>query len=147
MFLHCTGVHEVTLCKDANGRCGISLHPVNKGVFVCFIQRDSPAALSGLRFGDQILSVRLCVHVLIHLKPWFIIIWHKDYVMLCYIIQKSTQHKRCKNRNWVNFLVHIVHQQPGSQSNHIHVAQMQCVGYTSRLIYAWFTIWRSEWVS
>ena len=51
------GVHEVTLCKDAKGKCGVSLHPVNKGVFVCFIQKDSPAALSGLRFGDQILSV------------------------------------------------------------------------------------------
>ena len=59
VFLQCAGVHEVTLCKDAKGRCGISLHPVNKGIFVCFIQRDSPAALSGLRFGDQILLVRL----------------------------------------------------------------------------------------
>ena len=57
------GVHEVTLCKDAKGKCGVSLHPVNKGVFVCFIQKDSPAALSGLRFGDQILSV--C-----HYCPW-----------------------------------------------------------------------------
>ena len=71
LFLHCTGVHEVTLCKDAKGRCGISLHPVNKGVFVCFIQRDSPAALSGLRFGDQILSVRLAY--MCFYTSWFMI--------------------------------------------------------------------------
>ena len=29
MFLHCTGVHEVTLCKDAKDRCGISLHLIS----------------------------------------------------------------------------------------------------------------------
>merc|ERR1712157_668254 len=30
---------------------------VNKGVFVCLVAKDSPAALGGLRFGDQILQI------------------------------------------------------------------------------------------
>lgn len=30
---------------------------VNNGVFVCFVLKDSPAALGGLRFGDQILQI------------------------------------------------------------------------------------------
>lgn len=30
---------------------------VNNGVFVCFILKNSPAALGGLRFGDQILRI------------------------------------------------------------------------------------------
>jgi len=53
----CLGVREVVLCKDAKGKCGISFHAVNKGVFVCFVQKNSPAAMAGVRFGDQILTV------------------------------------------------------------------------------------------
>ena len=53
----CTGVREVVLCKDAKGKCGVSFHAVNKGVFVCFVQKNSPAAMAGVRFGDQILTV------------------------------------------------------------------------------------------
>ena len=52
------GVREVILCKDAKGKCGISMYSVNKGVFVCFVQKGSPAAMAGVRFGDQILTVR-----------------------------------------------------------------------------------------
>lgn len=51
------GVREVVLCKDAKGKCGISFHAVNKGVFVCFVQKNSPAAMAGVRFGDQILTI------------------------------------------------------------------------------------------
>ena len=51
------GVREVVLCKDAKGKCGMSIHTQSKGVFVCFVLRNSPAALAGLRFGDQILMV------------------------------------------------------------------------------------------
>ena len=45
------------LCKDQNGKIGIRVHSVNNGVFVCLITKGSPAALAGLRFGDQILDI------------------------------------------------------------------------------------------
>ena len=51
----------MVICKDAKGKCGVSLFSVNKGVFVCYVAGGSPAALGGLRFGDQILTVRLRV--------------------------------------------------------------------------------------
>ena len=51
------GIREVVLCKDAKGKCGVSFHSESKGVFVCFVQNGSPAAMAGLRFGDQILQV------------------------------------------------------------------------------------------
>jgi syntenin-1 len=50
------GIREVTLCKDAKGKCGVSFHAESKGVFICFVQANSPAAMAGLRFGDQILQ-------------------------------------------------------------------------------------------
>ena len=56
-----TGVREVVLCKDQKGKCGLSLYHVNKGVFVCFVGKGSPAAMAGIRFGDQILTVSLHV--------------------------------------------------------------------------------------
>jgi syntenin-1 len=30
---------------------------ISKGVFVCLVVKGSPAALAGLRFGDQILQI------------------------------------------------------------------------------------------
>merc|ERR1719334_574056 len=51
------GVRQVILCKDAAGKIGLRVKAVNKGVFVCLVTRGSPAALGGLRFGDQILQV------------------------------------------------------------------------------------------
>merc|ERR1712066_162698 len=36
---------------------GLKAKAVNKGVFVCLVARGSPAALGGLRFGDQILQI------------------------------------------------------------------------------------------
>ncbi|XP_049875871.1 syntenin-1-like, partial [Pectinophora gossypiella] len=50
-------IRQVVLCKDKDGRCGLRLHSVNNGVFVCYVQAGSPAALVGLRFGDQILEI------------------------------------------------------------------------------------------
>lgn len=51
------GIRELTLCKDQNGKIGIRVHSVNNGVFVCLVSKGSPAALVGLRFGDQILDI------------------------------------------------------------------------------------------
>jgi len=51
------GIREVILCKDADGVIGLRIRHVNKGVFVAFVQNGMPAALAGLRFGDQILQI------------------------------------------------------------------------------------------
>jgi len=51
------GVRQVVLCKDGDGKIGLRVKAVNKGVFVCLVTKGSPAALGGLRFGDQILQV------------------------------------------------------------------------------------------
>lgn len=51
------GLREVILCKDGNSRVGLRVQPVNKGVFIIVVQKNTPAALAGLRFGDQILMI------------------------------------------------------------------------------------------
>lgn len=51
------GIREVVLCKDNDGKIGLRVRAVNKGVFVAFVFANSPAALGGLRFGDQILQI------------------------------------------------------------------------------------------
>lgn len=50
-------IRQVILCKDREGKCGLRLHSVNNGVFICYVQTGSPAALAGLRFGDQVLEI------------------------------------------------------------------------------------------
>ena len=51
------GVREVILCKDGQGKIGLRVRAINKGVFVQYVHANSPAALGGLRFGDQILQI------------------------------------------------------------------------------------------
>jgi syntenin-1 len=51
------GVREVMLCKDEGGKMGLRVKSVNKGIFVAFVHKNSPASLAGLRFGDQILQI------------------------------------------------------------------------------------------
>lgn len=51
------GIREITLCKDGNGKVGMRVQPIDKGIFVSLVQSNSPAALAGLRFGDQILQI------------------------------------------------------------------------------------------
>ena len=51
------GLREVILCKDGKGHVGLRVQPVNKGIFIILVQKNTPAALAGLRFGDQILMI------------------------------------------------------------------------------------------
>lgn len=51
------GLREVVLCKDDAGMIGLRVEDINNGIFICFVQAKSPAALAGLRFGDQILQI------------------------------------------------------------------------------------------
>ncbi|XP_042319315.1 syntenin-1 [Sceloporus undulatus] len=51
------GIREVILCKDQDGKIGLRLKSVDNGIFVQLVQANSPASLSGLRFGDQILQI------------------------------------------------------------------------------------------
>lgn len=48
------GVRELILCKDAKGQVGLRAQAINKGLFVSVVVKGSPAALGGLRFGDQV---------------------------------------------------------------------------------------------
>lgn len=51
------GIRQVQLCKDGEGKIGLRLRAVNNGIFVCLVIKDSPAAMAGVRFGDQILEI------------------------------------------------------------------------------------------
>lgn len=51
------GIRELILCKGQDGKVGLRAQGINKGVFVCMVIKNSPAALAGLRFGDQILQI------------------------------------------------------------------------------------------
>jgi len=51
------GIRQLVACKDQSGKLGIRVQHVNKGVFVALVTKGSPAALAGLRFGDQILQI------------------------------------------------------------------------------------------
>ncbi|XP_057654857.1 syntenin-1-like [Diorhabda carinulata] len=51
------GVRQLILCKDKDGKVGVRVKAINKGIFVSIVVDKSPAALAGLRFGDQILQI------------------------------------------------------------------------------------------
>ncbi|XP_055632339.1 syntenin-1-like [Toxorhynchites rutilus septentrionalis] len=51
------GIRELILCKGSDKKVGLRAQSINKGVFVCLVVRNSPAAIAGLRFGDQILQI------------------------------------------------------------------------------------------
>lgn len=51
------GVRQLTLCKGKDNKVGLRVKAINNGIFVCLVIENSPAALAGLRFGDQILQL------------------------------------------------------------------------------------------
>lgn len=51
------GIRELIMCKGADKKVGLRVQAIDKGVFVCLVVKNSPAALAGLRFGDQILQI------------------------------------------------------------------------------------------
>ncbi|XP_047439912.1 syntenin-2 [Mugil cephalus] len=51
------GLREIILCKDQDKKVGLRLRAVDNGVFIQLVQANSPAALAGLRFGDQVLQI------------------------------------------------------------------------------------------
>lgn len=51
------GIRELICCKDGDGKIGLRVRAVNKGLFVAFVHKNSPASMAGLRFGDQILQI------------------------------------------------------------------------------------------
>ncbi|VDM03499.1 unnamed protein product [Schistocephalus solidus] len=50
-------VRELTLHKDKKGRLGIQLRDLDAGIIVSYVECEGAAALGGLRFGDQVLSI------------------------------------------------------------------------------------------
>lgn len=51
------GLREIILCKDQEGKVGLRLREIDNGIFIQLVQANSPAALAGLRFGDQVLQI------------------------------------------------------------------------------------------
>jgi len=51
------GIREVILCKDGDGKVGLKVKSVDKGIFVALVLQGSPAAMGGMKFGDQILQI------------------------------------------------------------------------------------------
>ncbi|XP_058819587.1 syntenin-1-like [Topomyia yanbarensis] len=51
------GIRELILCKGPDKKVGLRAQSINKGVFVALVVKNSPAAMAGLRFGDQILQI------------------------------------------------------------------------------------------
>lgn len=54
---HVSILFQITLCKDENCKVGLKVRTFDTGVFICLVTKGSPAALCGVRFGDQILSI------------------------------------------------------------------------------------------
>jgi len=51
------GLRMVTICHDLKGKFGLKLKSIDDGIFVCLVADGSPAAMVGIRFGDQIVQI------------------------------------------------------------------------------------------
>ncbi|XP_076024068.1 syntenin-2 [Genypterus blacodes] len=51
------GLREIILCKNQDRKVGLRVQSIDNGVFIQLVQANSPAALAGLRFGDQVLQI------------------------------------------------------------------------------------------
>jgi len=51
------GIRMVVACKGADGKLGLRVQHVNKGVFISLVSKGSPRSIGSLRFGDQILQI------------------------------------------------------------------------------------------
>jgi len=51
------GIRQVILCKGGDGKVGVRVKAIDKGIFVALVVKQGPAALGGLKFGDQILQI------------------------------------------------------------------------------------------
>ena len=52
----CLLLPQVVVCKDGGGKVGMRVKAVNKGIFICLVTTDSPAALAGLRYLQQFFT-------------------------------------------------------------------------------------------
>lgn len=50
-------IRPVVICKDSSGKVGLRLSAIQGGVFIVLVYASSPAAMAGLKFGDQILEI------------------------------------------------------------------------------------------
>lgn len=51
------GVRRVTLSKDGNGKLGLRIMAINKGIYVTHVTPGSPADFAGIKFGEHILDI------------------------------------------------------------------------------------------
>lgn len=51
------GIRELIVCKGGDSKVGLRVKDINAGIFVSIVVKGSPAAMAGLRFGDQILQI------------------------------------------------------------------------------------------
>jgi len=51
------GIRQVVLCRDGDGKVGLRVKAIDKGIFVALVAKGSPASMGGLKFGDQILQI------------------------------------------------------------------------------------------
>lgn len=51
------GLREVVLCKNQQGKIGLSFQIIDMGLFVSLVEKESAGALAGVRFGEQLIAI------------------------------------------------------------------------------------------